>query len=87
MELSKAEMEDIWRNKPIGYFASYKKSLKGKKRYKIKVSPFTRNYLPVETYEILARNLDEAQSEALSKWYTNYPTQPRPDGWMFNNLS
>ena len=33
---SKAELDDIWENKPHGHFTKLVKSVKGKKKYKIK---------------------------------------------------
>ena len=33
MKLTRQELEDIWENKPYGYFAKMVKDLKGKKKY------------------------------------------------------
>lgn len=88
MELSKAEMEDIWSNKPVGYLSSIKKSLKGTRMYKIKVTPFSYNNLVSDTFTIRARNIDEAQMNARQEWYTKYSeVHGRPDGWRYNNVT
>jgi len=87
MELSKAEMEDIWRNKPVGYFSRIKKDLKSTKKYKIKVSPYTYNDLPSETFEVRAYNVSDAQMKARTAWYDKFPAQPRPDGWRLNTVT
>lgn len=84
--LSKAEMEDIWNNKPVGYWERYKKTLKGTKEYKIKISPYTRNYLPEETFTVRAKNIADAQLEARSMYVTKYNTV-RPDAYIFRNVS
>lgn len=87
MYLTKAEMEDIWRNKPAGYFSTYKKNLKGTKVYKIKVTPFVYSDLVSDIFTVRARNISDAQIAARQEWYTKYPTLGRPDGWRYNNLT
>lgn len=88
MELSKAEMEDIWSNKPVGYLSSLKKSLKGTKMYKIKLTPLRYTELTTEVYTVRARNVDEAQMNARQEWYTKYSTvHGRPDAWRYNNVT
>lgn len=87
MDLTKAEMEDIWYNKPYGHFASLKKSLKGTKQYTIKVTPIQYNVLPSETFTVRARNVDEAQMNARQEWYTKYSTTSvRPDAWRYTTV-
>lgn len=87
MYLTKAEMEDIWRNKPVGYFSTYKKTLKVTKVYKIKVTPFVYSDLVSDTFTVRARNIADAQMAARQEWYTKYPDQGRPDGWRYNNVT
>ena len=86
MELSKSEMEDIWLNKPIGYFSSLKKKLKGTKKYRLKVMPIKYEYLPHETFEVRAKNLEEAYTAARQEWYTKFKDSGRPDAWRYSNL-
>jgi hypothetical protein len=35
---TREELEDIWQNKPYGYFVNQVKAMKGKKKYKIKIT-------------------------------------------------
>lgn len=86
MYLSKEEMEEIWRDKPVGYFQNLKKSLKNTKKYKIQIEPYTYNYLPKEIFEIRAKNIGEAQIEARSNYITKHKNL-RPDGYIYRNLS
>jgi hypothetical protein len=86
MELTKAEMEDIWQNKPVGYFATLKKSLKGTKKYRLQLEPYTYNYLPKEIIEVRAKTICDAQMLARSE-YINKHKNLRPDGYIYRNLT
>lgn len=55
--LSKAELEDIWENKPYGEFTKLVKSTKGKKRYKIKTV----------AYKMIEEVLGEEETIVLAK--------------------
>jgi len=50
--LTKAEMEDIWYNKPYRHFASYKKKMKGSKMYRVKLTAIHYNPGPTEEFEV-----------------------------------
>lgn len=86
MELTKAEMEDIWQNKPIGYFATLKKRLKDTKKYRLQLEPYTYNYLPKEIFEVRAKTIGDAQFEARSL-YREKHKDLRPDGYIYRNLT
>ncbi len=86
MELTKAEMEDIWQNKPVGYFATLKKTLKGTKTYRLKVMPYKYDYLPEGIFVVRAKRIEDAQIFAREEWYKKFPDYGRPDAWRYSNL-
>lgn len=87
MYLTKAEMEDIWHNKPFGHFNHIKKSLKNTKLYKVNVKPYIYNYLPNEVFEVRAYDVENANFIARYMWKEKYnDIQPEPDGWLFNHV-
>ena len=59
---SKAELDDIWENKPHGHFTKLVKSVKGKKKYKIKTVAIktVEEILGEEESIVLAKNYDDA---------------------------
>lgn len=59
---SKAELEDIWNNKPYGHFTKLVKSVKGKKKYKIKTVAYktTEEVLGEGETIVLAKTRDDA---------------------------
>jgi len=59
---SKAELDDIWENKPHGHFTKLVKSVKGKKKYKIKTVAYrtTEEVLGEEETVVLAKTRDDA---------------------------
>lgn len=86
MDLSKKDMEDIWHNKPFGYFSSIKKNLKGTKKYRIQVKPYTYNYLPEEIIEVRAKTVHEAQMKARHE-YNEKHENLNPDGYWYSNFA
>ena len=84
MHLSKSEMEDIWKNKPVGYFSTLKKTLKNTKKYRIQVEPYTYNYLPKEIFEVRAKSIGNAQIMVRSEYVSKHKNL-RPDGYIFRN--
>lgn len=84
--LTKAEMEDIWLNKPVGYFANYKKNLKGTKLYKIALEPYTYAKMQREVFEVRAKSVDYAIAEAKLQLRTKYPNLAI-DGYFVKNCS
>jgi hypothetical protein len=80
INLTKAEMEDIWQNKPYGYWTQLRKINKGKKRFKVKIQPYTYNNYEVREVMVMAKNKDSAFDEAKFLLYDEYkPTGL--DGW------
>lgn len=68
MNLTKAEMEDIWHNKPVGYWGSYKKKLKKLKKYDCHVQAFKWVDSGQETYVIQAESKYYAEIDALKQF-------------------
>jgi hypothetical protein len=66
--LSKTEMEDIWNNKPHGYFSSEKKRLKQYKRYSCSVAPYKNVYGTRETFVVLATSKYDAEFKARDEY-------------------
>jgi hypothetical protein len=64
--LSKSEMEDIWRNKPVGYLMDFQKKMKGKKRFLVTWKPYTttRTYLKPIVGVVVAKTQSEAKKLA-----------------------
>lgn len=58
--LSKAEMEDIWQNKSVGYFQNLKKTLKKSKRYKVMLEPYSIIRHEVIVKEVIASDKQSA---------------------------
>jgi hypothetical protein len=54
---SKQELDDIWENKPYGHFTPLKKSIKGKSKYKIKVT----------AHKVVEQELGSEESVVLAK--------------------
>lgn len=86
MHLSKQEMEDIWYNKPVGYFSTLKKTLKNTRKYRIQVEPYTYNYLPKETFEVRAKTVQEAQMHVRLNYVEKHKNL-RPDGYVYRILT
>jgi alpha-mannosidase len=59
---TKEELEDIWQNKPYGYFHQQLKSIKGKKRYKIKITAYKTEKIELGSLEtiVLAKDASDA---------------------------
>ena len=84
--LTKAEMEDIWQNKPVGYFSTFKKNFKGTKHYKIALEPYTYAKMQREVFEVRAKNVEYAVSEAKIMLRQKYPNLA-VDGYFVNNIT
>lgn len=72
--LSKEQMEEMWRTGPIGVLKSHCTANKGKKLFKIKVTPYIMTDISehVKTYEVWSKKSDDAVWEAKSKWYREH---------------
>lgn len=72
--LTKAEMEKMWQSGPIGILKSYAKNSRGKKLYKIKITPYKMTNLEehIKVYEIFSKNQPDAIWTAKSQWYNEH---------------
>jgi len=80
IHVTKEEMEDIWQNKPYGYWNQYRKQNKGNKTYKVKFQPYRKDYYEAKEFIVVAKNKDEAYIIAKSQMYDMFKDQPI-DGW------
>jgi hypothetical protein len=80
INVTKEELEDIWQNKPYGYWDSFRKQQKGRKRYKVKLQPFRKDYYEEKEFTVIAKSSDEAYNIAKSQMYDMFKGQPI-DGW------
>lgn len=80
INLTKEEMEDIWQNKPYGYWTQFRKNNKGMKRFKVKIQPYKMDYYEVRELVVMAKNKTSAFDAAKYQIYDEYkPTGL--DGW------
>lgn len=75
--LTKAEMEDIWKNKPIGYLKNEISKLKKLKYYSCDVMPYKQVYGVKETFIVRADTMYTAELYAIEFYKAKYP----PDEW------
>jgi hypothetical protein len=64
MHLSKAEMEDIWYNKPVGHLKMLKAKLKNQKKYEVVLQPYNYVYHDKQTFEVIAKSSVYASADA-----------------------
>ena len=69
--LSKEQMEEMWRTGRVGVLKSYCTSNKGKRLYKIKVTPYVTTDIHeyAKVYDVWSKKQDDAIWEAKTKWY------------------
>ena len=85
--LSKAEMEDIWNNKPVGELLRVCKHLKTTSLYKVTMTPYQRNLLDSKTISVRARNSASAEAEAKLIMKKNLVSQGiLYDGFILNSI-
>jgi hypothetical protein len=72
INLTKAEMEDVWNNKPYGYWTHLRKNNKGMKRFKVKIQPYKTDYYEVRELVVIAKNKESAFDEAKFQIYDEY---------------
>jgi len=72
--LSKEQMEDMWRTGPIGVLRDHCTANKGKKLFKIKVTPYVTTDITEHSkvYEVWSKKQGDAVWDAKSKWYTEH---------------
>ena len=84
--VSKAEMEDIWNNKPVGYLKDMMKRNKKTPLYKVKLQPYQRKLLDVHEVEIRAKKKDDAVMLAQNEIRKKYADQ-QIDGWFIKGVT
>jgi len=80
INITKEEMEDIWHNKPHGYWKRFRDQHKGCKKYKVKLQPFRKDYYEAKEFTVIAKNKDDAYNIAKSQMYDMFKGQSI-DGW------
>ena len=80
MSLTKAELEDIWNNKPVGYLKDYMKKIKSTKLYDVQVQPFRYDYMEKFSTVVRAKNRDEAYRSAQEE-FRSKDRSVKIDGW------
>jgi len=60
---TREELEDIWLNKPHGYFQSMFKKYKGKKRYLVTIKAYKHVEFDSETFEVWAKSANDAVNQ------------------------
>lgn len=80
INLSKQEMEDIWQNKPYGYWKQFREKHKGLKRFNVTIQPYKRDYYERREVVVMAKNKDSAFDAARVKLQDEYKATGL-DGW------
>jgi hypothetical protein len=73
IELSKAEMEDIWNNKPAGYLKNVKAARKGMKKFVVQIQGFERIKGPAEVFTVITKTKNDAMWQAQSLLRQKHP--------------
>lgn len=71
--LTKAELEDIWHNKPHGHIKTINKKLKKSKRYSVSLRPITYKFHDVYVAEVFSSSMNEAYDQAKKKFQEENP--------------
>lgn len=67
LNLSRAELEDIWNNKPYGYFTNLRKNSKNLKRFEVHAQPYKRLDVEVFKTTVYAVSASSTQIEDAKK--------------------
>jgi hypothetical protein len=84
--LNKAEMEDIWNNKPVDYLKTMMKRNKNTSLYKVTVQPYERKLHDMHDVEVRAKNRDDACILAQQQIKSKY-TDQKIDGWIIKGVT
>ena len=57
---TKQDLEDIWNNKPYGYFTNMMKNMKGKKKYRVLCTAYEEVDITKEESVVFAKSGNEA---------------------------
>ena len=79
MILSKQEIEDIWYNKPVGYYQDLKKKLKKQKFYSVELQTYQYSYGVKEAFAVKATNKYEAELAAKELYKKKYDVEKYPN--------
>lgn len=72
MILTKEQMEDIWRNKPVGYLKIEKERLKKHKKYTCSVTPVYQNFGIRDEFVVFAISKYDAELKATEEYKKKY---------------
>ena len=84
--LNKAEMEDIWNNKPVDYLKTMMKRNKNTSLYKVTVQPYERKLHDMHDVEVRAKNRDDACILAQQQIRSKY-TDKQIAGWLIKGVT
>lgn len=78
LKFTREELEDIWNNKPYGYFTQLRKNSKNFKRFKVTAVPYkkiTFEMINTTVYAATAssREVEQAKSELRKEILAKYP--------------
>lgn len=81
--ITKAEMEDIWHNKPVDYLKVVKQKMKGTKKYRVNLTPIKYEKGETETFEVRAKSKADAEFVAKNQYNMKHGTV-YPDAWRIS---
>ena len=81
MIISKAELEDIWGNKPFGYLKKHKNELKKYKTYFVSFRPYNINRLQDDKFKVRAISKYMAETQARKEYTEKYNIKTDPYSW------
>ena len=64
MQFTREELEDIWENKPYGYFSKMVKDIKGKKKFIVTTEARKSEVVDTEVQTVWAKDAHQAQNIA-----------------------
>ncbi len=73
MELTKAEMEDIWHNKPVNYLKVLKGKLKGTKKYDVTVQAYSMQKHEKVNITVISTSKSAAEWKAREEYRKMFP--------------
>ena len=84
--LTKAEMEDIWNNKPVDHLKYLMKKNKNTSLYKVTIQPYERKLHDIHEVEVRAKNRDDAIALAQQQIRSKYTFQ-QIGGWIIKGAT
>ena len=78
LKLSREELEDIWNNKPYGYFTQLRKNSKNLKKFEVTAIPYKKTTYPqlktsVYASKSTSREVEQAKSDLRKEILAKYP--------------